>query len=344
MALQSKLFRGDTKLEAAAASDAAHIVQGAKGDHVRKIQEALIKLDGAGITADGEFGPGTAAAVLAYKRKRGIVNRAYQSQADGIVGKMTIAALDSELQAQPIPPDAGEYQLLCALAQQCLAAIDSRHSAVALAFFNKQRLVLDRMAAEGHTIQVERLALMRGSLAVSRVSNPEVGAVGVAVLVAAVLVIMAFAAAMAIIMAQQSQQSAQEIARLQREFELRLQELNRIISEAPMDTLILIAKMMSEMEAAARARIAFFRQQMEECRKLAGQFKMTKCLELFAKIESQIVHIQSVLAFDSLADKLMNADERRLLLLGLARSFGFLVVLIDKWAKCMGCPFLQFLS
>ena len=47
MGLQSKLFAGDLKLEAAATSDPAHIVQGAVGEHVEKIQQALIELDGA---------------------------------------------------------------------------------------------------------------------------------------------------------------------------------------------------------------------------------------------------------------------------------------------------------
>ncbi len=99
MALQSQLLRNDSKLEAAAVSDPAHIVPGARGEHVRKIQLALIQLDGAAIAADGSYGPGTAAAVLAYKRKRNIVNRAYQTQADNIVGKMTIDRLDQELLA-----------------------------------------------------------------------------------------------------------------------------------------------------------------------------------------------------------------------------------------------------
>ena len=38
-----------------------------------------------------------AAAVLAYKKKRNIINWSYQQQADNIVGKMTIAALDAEI-------------------------------------------------------------------------------------------------------------------------------------------------------------------------------------------------------------------------------------------------------
>jgi peptidoglycan hydrolase-like protein with peptidoglycan-binding domain len=97
MSLQSKLFRGDPKLESVAVSDPAHIVPGAMGPHVRKIQQALNLLNGAGITVDGRYGPATAAAVLAYKRKRNIINRSYQTQADDIVGKMTIASLDREM-------------------------------------------------------------------------------------------------------------------------------------------------------------------------------------------------------------------------------------------------------
>lgn len=101
MPLQSKSFRNDSKLEACAVSDPAHILQGATGDHVAKIQQALTLLDRVNIdraeVMDKRYGPSTAAAVLAYKTKRNIVNRAYQTTADDIVGKMTIAALDQEM-------------------------------------------------------------------------------------------------------------------------------------------------------------------------------------------------------------------------------------------------------
>jgi peptidoglycan hydrolase-like protein with peptidoglycan-binding domain len=97
MGLKSRLFRDDPKLEAAAVSDPAHIVPGATGEHVRKIQVALIKVDGAVIDQDGIYGAATAAAVLAYKKKRNIINHSYQAQADNIVGKMTVAALDKEM-------------------------------------------------------------------------------------------------------------------------------------------------------------------------------------------------------------------------------------------------------
>lgn len=95
MALQSQLFRGDVKLEAAAVSDPAHIVPGASGPHVGKIQRALVQLDGAGIAQDSSYGPATAAAVSAFKKKRQILNT--QGQIDAIVGKKTIAALDREM-------------------------------------------------------------------------------------------------------------------------------------------------------------------------------------------------------------------------------------------------------
>jgi peptidoglycan hydrolase-like protein with peptidoglycan-binding domain len=97
LALQSRLFVGDAALEAAAASDAAHIVQGSSGPHVRKIQTALSLLDDAKLNADGSYGRLTAAAVLNYKRARAIINTARQTEADDIVGQMTIAALDAEL-------------------------------------------------------------------------------------------------------------------------------------------------------------------------------------------------------------------------------------------------------
>jgi hypothetical protein len=77
--LRSKLFHGDPRLEAAAVSDPAHVLPGASGPHVGKIQLALILLDAA-VIADSEldsltYGDSTARAVLAYKRKRNIVNR-----------------------------------------------------------------------------------------------------------------------------------------------------------------------------------------------------------------------------------------------------------------------------
>lgn len=97
MALTSKLFAGDPRLEACALQDSAHVTRGARGEHVGKIQQALNRLDSAGLDEDGVYGQLTAAAVLRYKRSRSIINRALQTQADDIVGKMTIASLDAEV-------------------------------------------------------------------------------------------------------------------------------------------------------------------------------------------------------------------------------------------------------
>jgi hypothetical protein len=103
VALQSSLFRDDQALQACLVDDRAHVAVGAIGEHVTKIHSALIVLDDASIDIGelraGQYGSSTASAVLAYKRKRSIINFTYQTQADNIVGKMTIASMDSEMGA-----------------------------------------------------------------------------------------------------------------------------------------------------------------------------------------------------------------------------------------------------
>lgn len=101
MPLQSRLFHGDPALESCLTQDSAHITVGASGDHVSKIHTALLILDGVSVAAaelrNQQYGASTAAAILAFKRQRHIINTTYQTQADDIVGKMTIAAMDGEL-------------------------------------------------------------------------------------------------------------------------------------------------------------------------------------------------------------------------------------------------------
>ena len=106
MPLLSELFKGDGALEDAANRDSGHIVRGARGPHVAKIQKALNILDDAGLDEDGIYGAATANAVLRYKTKRNIINRSYQNTADDIVGRMTMAKLDEEMQAHGSVPDA----------------------------------------------------------------------------------------------------------------------------------------------------------------------------------------------------------------------------------------------
>ncbi|VTZ50000.1 conserved hypothetical protein [Methylocella tundrae] len=101
MPLRSQLFRDDARLQGCLVEDRWHVTPGSAGDYVHRIQVALMELDGlridAGELAAKRYGTSTAAAVLQFKQNRDIVNRSYQTQADDIVGKMTIAALDEEM-------------------------------------------------------------------------------------------------------------------------------------------------------------------------------------------------------------------------------------------------------
>ncbi len=98
MALRSQLFADNSALQACLVNDAAHVVPGSSGEHVARIQAALVRLrylvPEAAIQERGVYGPKTADAVLAYKRQFDVINRLYQTQADNVVGRMTIASLD----------------------------------------------------------------------------------------------------------------------------------------------------------------------------------------------------------------------------------------------------------
>ena len=118
MPLVSKLFRDDQELQACLVSDPHHVVPGSQGEHVGRIQKALVTL-GAGTIAEDEvdavfYGETTARTVLTFKGPpRNILNTALgQVTPDDIVGKRTIAALDQELVAyenRPPPPVASIF-------------------------------------------------------------------------------------------------------------------------------------------------------------------------------------------------------------------------------------------
>lgn len=103
MALKSSLFSANPRHQACQTNDFAHYVLGQSGPHIADVQAVLNLLDDL-VIDDAEreaqrYGRSTAAAVLAFKRKRKIVNRTYQTAEDNIVGKMTITALDDGLAA-----------------------------------------------------------------------------------------------------------------------------------------------------------------------------------------------------------------------------------------------------
>ena len=110
MPLLSRLFKGDVRLEACLVKDSAHLTPGTEGVFVGKVQAALEHIEEVSIAeaelAGATYGTSTAAAVLAYKTKRKIINRSYQRSADDIVGRMTIQRLDEDmaaLEAAPTP-------------------------------------------------------------------------------------------------------------------------------------------------------------------------------------------------------------------------------------------------
>lgn len=108
MPLVSNLFKDNLRLNACLTDHQAHVTPGAVGEYVHLIQVALMDIDGltieAGELATQRYGTSTAAAVLAYKRKRKIVNRSYQNTEDDIVGKMTIASLDKDMASRQYVP------------------------------------------------------------------------------------------------------------------------------------------------------------------------------------------------------------------------------------------------
>ena len=102
MALQSRLFRDDRRLQRCLIDHSAHVTPGSVGDYVTKIQTALVLADDLTIARPEidrkTYGPSTTEAVLAFKQRRKIINRSYENKVDNIVGKMTITALDKEMQ------------------------------------------------------------------------------------------------------------------------------------------------------------------------------------------------------------------------------------------------------
>ena len=102
MALKSSLFSRFPRHLACQTNNAAHYTRGQSGTHIADVQAVLNLLDDLSIDPAERsaqvYGPSTAAAVLAFKRKRRIINTSYQTKEDDIVGIMTITALDDELQ------------------------------------------------------------------------------------------------------------------------------------------------------------------------------------------------------------------------------------------------------
>src|SRR6185295_7390245 len=73
---------------------------GSSGPDVQDLQQKLKDLGFDPNGVDGNFGPGTRAAVIAFQQSQGL-------QADGMVGPATLAALQSASAPQGTPSDEG---------------------------------------------------------------------------------------------------------------------------------------------------------------------------------------------------------------------------------------------
>lgn len=105
--LTSPDFAGDSRLERCATEDAWHIMPRSRGDHVGKVQQALISVGGQSIDA-GElkakyYGSSTEAAVSDFKSAQVPPLLNYNNEIDSITGKKTIKALDRLLSQKPPP-------------------------------------------------------------------------------------------------------------------------------------------------------------------------------------------------------------------------------------------------
>ncbi len=116
MPLLSELFRRNARLQQCLVDDSAHVTPGSRGVHVALIQYAVLaigdgSIDGSEILGN-LYGTSTPARVLDYKQKRGIINLSYETTADNIVGKMTIARLDLDMaSAEAVDRSRGARQL-----------------------------------------------------------------------------------------------------------------------------------------------------------------------------------------------------------------------------------------
>ncbi len=90
--VQSRMLRDDAALDAVMCGS-RELGKGERGDHVRKLQDALASLSGRqtpGGGADGTFGVGTEREVMAFQRKNGLTPT-------GRVDQATLAAIDAKL-------------------------------------------------------------------------------------------------------------------------------------------------------------------------------------------------------------------------------------------------------
>ncbi|MFH0729805.1 MAG: peptidoglycan-binding domain-containing protein [Pseudomonadota bacterium] len=265
MALQSKLFGGDPKLEAAAVSDPAHILLGARGAHVGKIQQALIQIDGATISNDSVYGPATAAAVREFKQKRRILNS--QGKIDDIVGKMTIAALNQGMLVKEAGGGGEPVQLI-----DLVRLIN--------AFASSLQLVHRTSFLGRANSLVPRSAIVGGG------TDANAGAIPIAIIALFIIILFMIA------LTAQSQNPATK--QMGREWERRFARLREQIRGKPIE--VQTAKTLEETRQMGRDVAKNAQDERQKCLDRLSPEKLAKCENALRKLSQAIQSLAVVVA------------------------------------------------
>jgi hypothetical protein len=306
------------------------LANGAKGAEVSELQRTLNARPPSALTpliVDGIFGLKTQARVKEFQRRNGL-------QIDGIVGPATWGVL----KAGDDGPDASldEFRAICDHAVSLLRhdlKADSASALKGVNFFQHYRMRIEALAFP------TAAAPVRGN-ALGIAAGLPVMAVGVAAGVAIALIVVAFILACMIVVASlQKPANPAEINTLTRKFEQKMQQIELELRTAPINIAIMLVLMKSAIERIIQERIDEFRRKMEKCKENNPLANTKKCMDLAAKVEAQMRHLIQ----QAQLTRFGTPESQRLILLGLARSFGFLVQAISDWANCVGCKLLQFL-
>jgi Putative peptidoglycan binding domain len=284
---------------------------------------------------DGIFGPRTAARVAEFQRNNGLVP-------DGEIGPNTIAALMPDIKGSL---SKAEFD---SLIQQVAAALrsETKSNAKALAFFNRHSKALELSAFSPSQNAIGSIANNRQNIvgAPNLPANIQLlGAIPLGIAIGIVAIIVAlFTLALLIAMSQNKGANPADIRQLELEFDRRIEELNRKISSAPFDIAIFIVLIKITVEQAVKDQIERLKRQIERCNAL-NQNPKAECPAILREVFKQMDHcVQQSLVLTIALQNNPQSPAVKAQLIGLAKSFGFLMLLISKFGKCMGCEFLIF--
>jgi lysozyme family protein len=304
MALQSQLFGGDPKLEAAAVSDPAHIFPGARGPHVGKIQLALIRIDGVAITQDSVYGPATAAAVRAFKQKRQILN--FQGKIDDIVGKKTMSALDEGM-----------------LGKEKDGGGEPTQPFDLVRLINEFAVLLQPVQRESFlgpaNLLVSRSAIVGGG------TNAAVGAIPIVIIVLFIIILFMIA------LTAQSQNPATK--QMGREWERRLARLREQIRGKPIE--VQTAKTLEETRQMGRDVVENAETQRQKCLDRLSPEKLRECEGDLAKLEAAIESLKR--AVKAVLVKGRRGSDELSIMSAIGRAAQAVFAASRAAAQCTGC-------